>query len=82
MKKLTAEEAAQIQIKPPGRGSLIRTTLFTLKPGEYALIENKDWKSKTQTPVTYCRRLERRSTLKYDCHRTADESGWLVKRIS
>jgi hypothetical protein len=82
MKKLTAEEAAQIQIKPPGRGSLVRTTLLTMKVGEFALIENKDWKWKTQTPVTYCRGLERRSKLKYECHRTADASGWLVKRIS
>jgi hypothetical protein len=82
MKRLTAEEAAQIQLKPPGRGSLIRTTLFSLKPGDYALVENKDWKSKTQTPVTYCRRLENGTKLKYECHRTADATGWLVKRIA
>ena len=82
MKKLTAEEAAQIALKPPGRGSLARTMLLTMKPGEFILIENKDWKWKTQTPMTYCRRLERRSKLKFDCSRTADASGWLVKRVS
>jgi hypothetical protein len=82
MKKLTSEEAAQIQIKPPGRGSLVSTTLLSMKPGEYVLIENKDWKWKSQTPVTYCRVLEKGSKLKFDCHRTADGSGWLTKRIS
>ena len=82
MKKLTTDEAAQIQLKPAGRGSLVRTMLLTMKVGEFVLIENKDWKWKTQTPMTYCRRLERRSKLKYECHRTADASGWLVKRIS
>jgi hypothetical protein len=82
MKKLTAEEAAQIQIKPHGRGSLVRTMLLTMKVGEFVLIENKDWKWKTQTPGTYCRGLERRSKLKYECNRTADADGWLVKRVS
>jgi hypothetical protein len=82
MKKLTAEEAAQIQLKPPGRGSLVRTTLLTLKVGEFALIENKDWKWKTQTPVTYCRGLERYHKVKFECHRLADASGWLAKRIA
>lgn len=82
MKKLTPEEAQQIDIKPPGRGSLVRTMLLTMKPGEYVLIENKDWKWRTRTPMTYCRTLEKRSKLKYECHRTADASGWLVKRIA
>ena len=82
MKKLTAEEAEQITVKPHGRASLVRTMLLTMKPGEFILIENKDWKWKTQTPVTYCRGLEKRSKLKYDCHQTADASKWLVKRIA
>lgn len=81
MKKLTPQEAEQIQLKPPGRGSLVRTMLLTMKVGEYVLIENKDWNWKTQTPVTYCRGLERRKKLKYECHRTADATGWLVKRV-
>ena len=82
MKKLTPEEAGEIRLKPPGRGSLVRTTLLSMKVGEFVLIETKDWKWKTQTPVTYCRGLERRSSLKYECHRTADLSGWLVKRLA
>ena len=82
MKKLTAEEAAQVQLKPPGRGSLVRTTLMNMKPGEFVLIENKDWKWKSQTPVTFCRVLEKEHKVKFEGHRTADSSGWLVKRIS
>jgi len=82
MKKLTAEEAAQISIKEHGRSSYARAMLLNMKPGEFILLENKDWKWKTQSPVTYCRGLEKHSKLKYECNRTADASGWLVKRVS
>ena len=82
MKILTAEEAQQINLKPPGRGSLARTMLLNMKAGEYVLIENKDWKWRTRTPMTYCRTLEKESKFKFECFRTADDSGWLVKRIA
>ena len=82
MKKLTAEEAANIVTRPAGYGSMVRLMLLSLKPGEFLLIENKDWKWKSQTPITYCSRLGNRSTRKFECARVADGSGWLAKRVS
>ena len=82
MKKITEEEASQLLLQPKGRGTPVRTALLALKVGEYLLIEKKDWHWKTQTPVTYCRRLEENHKVKFECHRIADGSGYLAKRIS
>ncbi len=80
MKKLTEEEVNALMTKPIGRVSHVRVQLLHLQPGEYLLIEKKDWTWTTATPSVMCRRLERRSTLKYDCKRVSDGSGWVVKR--
>jgi hypothetical protein len=81
MKKLTEEEAKKLHTRPASYRSGIRYALITLKPGEYLQLDNQDWKWKSHTPSTYCRRLERHSTLKYDCKRLIDGSGWLIKRL-
>jgi hypothetical protein len=81
MKKISAEEAAKIITKPAGYGSYIRKALFSLSPGEYLIIENADWKWKSQTPGVYCKRISK-GGVKFEAHRIIDNSGWLAKRIS
>jgi hypothetical protein len=81
MKRLTEEEAGKIMLKPAGRGSLIRTMLLSMKPGEILLIEPKDWKWKKKTPTTMCRRVEKKTTLHFTCLKAADGSGWVVRRV-
>lgn len=80
MKKITEAEAEAIVTKPIGNASHLRTMLLDLKPAEILLVERKDWKWKTKAPSVMCRRLERRSTLKFDCKVALDGSGWLIKR--
>ncbi len=82
MKKITESEALAIITKPVGRVSHLRSMLLNLKPGEYLLVDKKDFTWKRKTPSVMCRRLEAdNSTLKFDCKRALDGSGWLVKRI-
>jgi len=82
MKKITAEEAGKLLLKLDGRGMYVRAGLFSLKPGEYLVIERKDWTWKTQTPKTYVRKFQKKYSMKFDCKHIADGSGWLIKRIA
>jgi len=81
MKMLTKEEAKSIITKPVGRVSRLRTLLLAMKPGEFLLVERADWKWKKKTPSVMCRRLEDGSSLKYDCKRALDGSGWVIERL-
>ena len=81
MRKLSEEEGKAIITKPLGRVSHFRIEAINLKVGEYLLIEKKEWNWKTATPSVMCRRIERDSSLKFDCKRMYDGSGWLIKRI-
>lgn len=82
MKKLTKEEAEKIITNVSGNSSLLRNTMLAMKTGEIILVEPKDWKWKTKTPSTMCRRLERGSSLKFTCKEAVDGSGWLIERIA
>ncbi|MEO5569927.1 MAG: hypothetical protein ABIT08_08360 [Bacteroidia bacterium] len=81
MRKLNEEEAKLIITKPIGRVSRFRVEAINLKVGEYLLIEKKEWDWKSATPSVMCRRVEKRSALRFDCKRMLDDTGWLIKRI-
>jgi len=81
MKLITEEEAMAISTKPVGRVTFIRSMMVNMKPGQYLRVENHDWKWKKKTPSTMCRRLEKRSSLKFECKRMLGNTGWLIKRI-
>ena len=81
MKMITKEEAKAIITKPVGRVTRLRALLLAMEPGNFLLVERADWKWKKKTPSVMCRRLEYRSTLKYDCKRALDGSGWVIERL-
>ena len=81
MKMLSKEEAQSIITKPVGRVTRLRTLLLAMKPGEFLFVERAEWKWKRKTPSVMCRRLEWRSSLKYDCKRALDGSGWVIERL-
>lgn len=81
MKMLSREEAKSINTKPVGKTSRVRSFLLAMQPGEFLLVEHADWKWKRKTPSAMCRRLEDGSSLKYDCKRALDGSGWVIERL-
>jgi hypothetical protein len=81
MKMLTKEEANGIPTKPDGKASRVRAFILAMKPGEFLKVEPADWKWKRKTPGAMCRRLENKSSLKYDCKRALDGSGWVIERL-
>jgi len=82
MKKLTQEEADKLRTKPPGRISPVRLAISELEPGEHLLVEHKDWKVKKHTPRLLCRRIERKSSARFEVkHVISNGGGWLVTRI-
>lgn len=81
MRIITDAEAESIIAKPAGNASRLRTMMLQLKTGQILLVERKDWRWKTKAPSVMCRRLERKSTLKFECKVMLDGSGWLIKRV-
>ena len=81
MKKLSKEEAANIQTKPAGRSSMARTYLLGMEVGDIILLERKDWKQKKRKPSTYCRELERSTGRQWKCDTALDGSGWVIERL-
>lgn len=82
MKKLTAEEFDNIPKKGWGRSSNAFQAIFTLKKDDAVVIEKKDWHSRSKTPSTICRYIEKKfPQVKYIYAALADGSGWAVKRV-
>lgn len=81
MKKLTKEEAQQIDIRPTGRLSIARMHLMNMEVGDIILLEPKDWKQRNRNPSTYCKILGRKTGHKWTCAQAVDRTGWVIERI-
>jgi hypothetical protein len=81
MKALTKEEAANIKVVPAGKGSLLRHQLITMKVGEIALVEQKDFNWKGKPLSTFIRRVEKTAKMKFTSGKALDGSGWVVTRV-
>ncbi len=81
MKKLSADEYAQLPIKGKGRSSHLFNSIVNLKVGEGLLIEKKDWNRKA-SPSTLVRYIEKNHQMKFACAAiSGEEGGWALKRI-
>lgn len=81
MKKLSKEEAKNINKRPAGRSSMARIHLLNMEVGDIILLEPKDWKWKSRKPSTYCRKLERDTAREWNCETALDGSGWVIERM-
>jgi len=81
MKKLSAEEFAQLPIKGKGRSSVVFNSLINLKEGEGLLIEQKDWNRKA-APSSLIRYIEKKYQMKFSFGTLTTGSGWAVQRVN
>lgn len=81
MKKLSAEEFAQLPIKGKGRSSIVFNSLINLKEGEGLLIEKKDWNRKA-APSALIRYIEKKYQMKFSFGTLTNGSGWAVQRLN
>lgn len=81
MKKLSAEEFAQLPIKGKGRSSVVFNSLINLKEGEGLLIEKKDWNRKA-APSALIRYIEKKYQMKFSFGTLTNGSGWAVQRLN
>jgi uncharacterized protein (DUF2249 family) len=81
MKKLSAEEFAQLPIKGKGRSSVVFNSLINLKEGEGLLIEQKDWNRKA-APSSLIRYIEKKYQMKFSFGTLTTGSGWAVQRLN
>ncbi|MDX2172434.1 MAG: hypothetical protein SFY56_04895 [Bacteroidota bacterium] len=81
MKKLSAEEFAQLLIKGKGRSSVVFNSLINLKEGEGLLIEQKDWNRKA-APSTLIKYIEKKYQMRFSFGTLVSGGGWAVQRIN
>lgn len=81
MKKLSAEEFAQLPIKGKGRSSAVFNSLINLKEGEGLLIEQKDWTRKS-APSALVRYIEKKHQMKFSFGTLTNGSGWAVQKVN
>ena len=83
MKKLTGEEAENIPTRN-GRLGFVRTILenMDLDENKFVFIEKSEMKRKGKTPVSYFKRIEKKTHKTFKCKTAADKSGWIIERIS
>ncbi|MCB9185927.1 MAG: hypothetical protein H6601_04195 [Flavobacteriales bacterium] len=81
MKKLSKEEARNINTKPTGRSSLARSYILKMEVGDIILLEKSDWKQRYRMPSTYCRMLARQTNRQWKCETALDGRGWVIERV-
>lgn len=79
MKKLSVEEAKEIQPLKRGKYNWLYKQLMLLQTGEAILIRYTDWKTKT-SPYETIRTAARNLKRTFDYGLNPDGSGWVVKR--
>ncbi len=85
IKKITGEEFEQLGYKAGGRATPAYNAIIGLRQGEAVVIPKTDWRSRTKTPSSKCRRIEKKFAtmkVKYKCVELTDGSGWAVKRLA
>jgi hypothetical protein len=81
MKKLTPEEKAAFTTRPMKRQGLVRTMLLNMDVADIYFIETAEWKSRSNTPAYLCRRLEKDTSLKFECEKALlPKTGWIIVR--
>lgn len=80
MRKITKEEAADMQLKT-GKASPVRVALMSMKPGELLLLERKDVKARKGPGEMIVRITKAYPKFKYRWQTKVDRSGWVVERL-
>ncbi len=81
MKQLTEEEKAQYVTRPMRKQGIVRTMLLNMKVGDIMLIESAEWKWTSATPAFLCRRIEAKTTRKFECEKALQpKTGWIIVR--
>ena len=83
MKKITEEEKAAMLTRPLRKQGLVRTMLLRMKVGDIILIEPHEWTWTSATPGYLCRRVEAKTTMKFEVEKVLPpEAGWIVTRVA
>ncbi len=81
MKKLSVEEAQNLEPVDHGRTSKVIATVSTLVVGEGLIITREDWPSKNP-PYQAIDRLAKKTGRTFKRGKNPNGQGWAVKRLS
>ena len=80
-RKITPEEAKNLNVVSFGRKHPIRALLETLEPGELARISRKDFNWRKRTPNFFLKQLTAATGRKFTIKKELGKTGWLVERV-
>ncbi len=77
--RITREQAEEAGMVKAGRSGWLRKALLRLPVGELYKVHRTDWKWKKDSPLPVIKRLNTKN-YRFELYKTADDSGWIVKR--
>ncbi len=80
-RKITAEEAKNLNVVDLGKKHPVRALLETLEPGEMARISRKDFNWRKRTPNFFLRQITAATQRKFTIKKETGKTGWLVERV-
>ena len=80
-KKLTAEEAKAMGLRPSGTKHPVRTLLDEMEVGEIIYITISDFRWKHATPQQFINKIEKNSSKKFSMKNHPGKLGWVVERL-
>ncbi len=81
MKKLTKEEKSAMVTRPLRKQGVFRSYLLQMQVDDIVFISEQEWQSKSATPGYLCRRIEKKTTFKFEVEKVLNASpGWIVTR--
>jgi len=81
MKKLTREEKSAMVTRPLRKQGVFRSYLLQMQVDDIVFISAQEWPSKSATPGYLCRRVEKKTTFKFEVEKVLNAApGWIVTR--
>ena len=80
-RKITEEEAAQLNLITFGKKHPVRILLESLEKGEIAHISRDDFRWKHYTPNVFLKEIKKRTRRKFTILKEYNRSGWVVRRL-
>lgn len=81
MKKLTKEEKSAMVTRPLRKQGVFRSYLLQMQVDDIVFISAQEWPSKSATPGYLCRRVEKKTTFKFEVEKVLNAApGWIVTR--
>lgn len=80
-RKITDDEANNLNPTPMGKKHPIRAALETLREKEILHISRDEFRWKKRTPLVFCNQISRATGKKFEMKNAQNKKSWIVYRL-